>query len=290
MRNIVTVLTVGAILVSTACSTAKNDDGQPPSAGSTAQGDSAAPLEGTWTGSWTRVTPVGGGGGGTLTLVLHQQGTAITGTHTATGGACDLDGDVTGNVDGNTITLKVVKGAGHREYTGTLAGLSLSGSLDSSCPAGVGTGTWQVTLAATGTGGSAAGMPSDICGLLTTAQVATVVRDEFKAAPDPARTADGVTNAGCTWDSLSDKLTVTFVSGVPRDQAALSLQTRAKDNQAQAVAGLGDQAYVFSSIPADAEVDLLVGDLYVTVELIRTGADGLHDPVVALARAIVAKL
>ena len=290
MRNIVTVLAVGAILVSTACSTAKDDDGQPPDTGSTAQGDSAAPLEGTWTGTWTRVTPVGGGG--TLTLVLHQQGTAITGTHTATGGACDLDGDVTGNVDvdGNTITLKVVKGTGHREYTGTLAGLSLSGSLDSTCPAGVGTGTWQVTRAATGTGGSAAGMPSDICGMLTTEQVATVVRDEFKAVPDPARTADGVTNAGCTWDSLSDNLTVTFISGIPKDQAALSLQSRAKDNHAQTVAGLGDQAYVFSSIPADAEVDLLVGDLYVTVELIRTGADGLHDPVVALARAIVAKL
>jgi hypothetical protein len=281
VRTITTVLAVGTILVSTACSTAKDDGGAPPTGGS-----SAAPFEGTWTGTWTRVTPVGGGG--TLTMVLHQQGTAITGTHTATGGACDLDGNLTGTANGNTITLKVVKGTGHREYTGTLSGSTLSGSLTGTCPAGVGTGTWQITREATGT--SAKGMPSDICGLLTTAQAATVVRDTIKVSVRPAETNSGITNASCTWDSLSDKLTVTFVSGIPKEQSALSLQAQARDNNGQAVAGLGDQAYVFSSIPADAEVDLLVGDLYVTVELIRTGASGLHDQVVTLARAIVAKL
>jgi hypothetical protein len=74
------------------------------------------------------------------------------------------------------------------------------------------------------------------------------------------RIQSSVTNAGCTWTSLPDKLTVTIIAGIPRDQSAVSLQTRARDNHAVAVPRLGDQAYVHSSIPADAAVDFLTGD------------------------------
>lgn len=101
--------------------------------------------------------------------------------------------------------------------------------------------------------------------------------------------AGGVTTIGCGWDSLSDRLTITIITGIPPEQLTLSAKSRSEDSCGTGVAGVGDRAWVFSMIPASAEVDVVVGQLAVNVELIR-GGNGLHDQLVAVTEAALGRL
>ena len=62
-----------------------------------ASAQTAANVDGTWTGGTTKGTQ-------SVTLVLKQEGSNVTGTVSGLGAG--VDGPVTGMVDGNTIRLK----------------------------------------------------------------------------------------------------------------------------------------------------------------------------------------
>jgi len=98
-------------------------------------------LDGTWTGGWIRTAPVSGGG--QLTLVLHQQGSSLTGTIDTTGGVCLAKGTLTGSVAGQKVTFHGVFPSATGDFTGSVTGGTMTGTLSATCGAGTGTGTWQ---------------------------------------------------------------------------------------------------------------------------------------------------
>jgi hypothetical protein len=101
----------------------------------------AVTLDGTWTGSWARTAPVSGGG--QLTLVLHQQGGALSGTIDTTGGVCLAKGTLTGTVNGPKVTFHGVFPSATGDFTGSVTGGTMTGTLSATCSEGTGTGTWQ---------------------------------------------------------------------------------------------------------------------------------------------------
>jgi hypothetical protein len=136
------VVALGVLLAGCVGRDAGSDDGAPTPEASDV-GTTAAPFEGTWDGTWTRTAPVAGGGD--LGLVLHQEGSTISGTYTATGGVCLTSGTISGAVDDITLTMKLVSPGTDSDFTGTLSGDTISGNLSASCSGGVGTGEWTVT-------------------------------------------------------------------------------------------------------------------------------------------------
>lgn len=87
-------------------------------------------------------------GGGELSLVMSQDGSTVSGTYTSTGGECLADGTISGTADDVTLILQLVSPGTDSDFTGTLAGDTISGTLSASCSAGVGTGDWSVTRSA----------------------------------------------------------------------------------------------------------------------------------------------
>ena|SRR5258708_4675138 len=109
----------------------------------------AAVIKGTWSGTWTRVTPPVSSG--TYTWVLHQSGQQITGTLTAGQSACLTKGPLTGQISGAHVILHAVtpavNGVGQAQatYHGVLAGTTLSGTGIVKCSVGVGLAHWKLT-------------------------------------------------------------------------------------------------------------------------------------------------
>jgi hypothetical protein len=101
-------------------------------------------LTGTWVGTWTRTSPAIPGAGD-LTLTVQQQGNTILGTVTETGSACITTAEVTGNVNGSTVTFQFSNGGVSASYTATLSGSTLTGTYTVDCAAGAGTADWQAT-------------------------------------------------------------------------------------------------------------------------------------------------
>jgi hypothetical protein len=89
-----------------------------------------AQVAGTWTFSMVAAAGGGGGGrGGPQTLTLTQDGQKLTGTlHGGRG-----DSPVTGTITGNNITLSVTRQTQNGEmkidYTGTVSGDSMKGTV-----------------------------------------------------------------------------------------------------------------------------------------------------------------
>ena len=81
-----------------------------------ASAQTAANVDGTWTGGTTK-------GAQSVTLVLKQSGSKVTGTVTGLG--ADVDGPVTGMVEGNTIRLQ--SGFGGKSPTLNVKGDQITG-------------------------------------------------------------------------------------------------------------------------------------------------------------------
>jgi hypothetical protein len=83
-----------------------------------ASAQTAANVDGTWTGGTTK-------GAQSVTLVLKQAGSKVTGTVTGLG--ADVDGPVTGMVEGNTIRLQ--SGFGGKSPTLNVKGDQITGTV-----------------------------------------------------------------------------------------------------------------------------------------------------------------
>jgi hypothetical protein len=144
-RYVLAALAVSVLLTGCVGRDAGSDGGTPAPETSDV-GTTATPFAGTWDGTWTRTAPVAGGGD--LSLVMEQDGSTISGTYAATGGTCLTSGTISGSVDDITITMKLVSPGTDSDFTGTLSGDTIAGTLSASCDAGVGTGDWEVTRSA----------------------------------------------------------------------------------------------------------------------------------------------
>ena len=87
-------------------------------AGSASAQTKAANVDGTWKGGTAT-------GSQAVTLVLKQEGSKVTGTVSGLGG--DVDGPVTGMVDGNTIRLQ--SGFGGKSPTLNVKGDQITGTV-----------------------------------------------------------------------------------------------------------------------------------------------------------------
>jgi hypothetical protein len=105
-----------------------------------------APLTGTWTGMW-EIDPPYAGVAGEFSMELVQIGDSFSGTVAITNTDCS-DGTVTGTVAGASVTFGWVLTPQPVQFSGTLAGSSMSGTWsalacsDSSISL---TGTWAAT-------------------------------------------------------------------------------------------------------------------------------------------------
>ena len=104
-----------------------------------------ADVTGTWSGTWKRDPPLGGGG--TMTLRLQQSGSTVTGDITAQGSLCLTKPamPLTGTFKDPTLTFTVTGDNLEIDYTANLSGTSLDGKLNAvKCPAGTATGTFAL--------------------------------------------------------------------------------------------------------------------------------------------------
>jgi Protein of unknown function (DUF3558) len=178
-----------------------------------------------------------------------------------------------------------------------LAGFAAASSLLAGCTKtaktndqGPGPGGSVTSTATTPSGGGPALTGMDFCALLSATEVATVTTGTAEATPQPAHEAQGITTGGCTWDTATDKLQVTVLSGIPVGQLRLSFDTERNDNNGRVVDGLGDFAVVFSDTPIGADVKVIHATLAVIVDLVGPGASGKQDAMVTLARSVVSHL
>jgi hypothetical protein len=106
----------------------------------------SADVTGTWSGTWKRDPPLGGGG--TMTLHLRQSGSNVTGDITAQGSLCVTKPGIplTGTFNDPNLAFSVTGDNLEVDYTATLAGTSLNGKLNAvTCAAGTATGTFALT-------------------------------------------------------------------------------------------------------------------------------------------------
>jgi len=124
----------------TATTAVAGETGTPAPAGSL---PGTGTLTGTWSGTWTRDVE---GGGGTINFEVQQIGDVVSGAMTLGGSVCMTKPTAfTGSFDGTTMTI-AAKGTGYEvDFTGTLAGTTLTGTLKSQCSLGTGTGKWTAT-------------------------------------------------------------------------------------------------------------------------------------------------
>jgi len=113
----------------------------PATAAAEPAGTAAAPA-GTWSGTWTRTKPFGGGGN--MELTIPPSGPAAI---RETGSLCfsaDKDTPATATISGGNVTLSVDANGIKATYTGTVSGDQMSGKLVVTCGPGTGEGTWTV--------------------------------------------------------------------------------------------------------------------------------------------------
>jgi hypothetical protein len=104
----------------------------------TASGNLGA-LTGSWKGTWVNESPQTAVG--TFTLSWAQQGTQLFGAIGVVGSTCLSGGNVTGSVNGTSLSFGAVEGSNTINYTGTYSGNSMSGTYISAC--GNSKGTWS---------------------------------------------------------------------------------------------------------------------------------------------------
>lgn len=76
-------------------------------------------VTGTWTGSWLSSNNINGG---SIDLMITQNGSAITGSVTFTGSPCFAGGAITGNVSGFNVTATLNAGGIVVSLAGTVSG------------------------------------------------------------------------------------------------------------------------------------------------------------------------
>jgi hypothetical protein len=124
---------------STAASASASPSGSP---GPSASGNLGA-LTGSWKGTWVNESPQTAVG--TFTLSWAQQGNNLFGAIGVVGSTCLSGGNVTGTVNGNSLSFGAVEGSNMINYTGTYSGNTMSGTYASAC--GNSKGTWSAVKA-----------------------------------------------------------------------------------------------------------------------------------------------
>lgn len=100
-------------------------------------------LTGSWKGTWVNESPTTAVG--TFTLSWAQQGGNLFGAIGVVGSTCLSGGNVTGTVNGNSLSFGAVEGNNTINYTGTYSGNTMSGTYISAC--GNSKGTWSAVKA-----------------------------------------------------------------------------------------------------------------------------------------------
>jgi hypothetical protein len=100
-------------------------------------------LTGSWKGTWVNESPQTAVG--TFTLSWAQQGSNLFGAIGVVGSTCLSGGNVTGTVNGNSLSFGAVEGSNMINYTGTYNGNTMSGTYASAC--GNSKGTWSAVKA-----------------------------------------------------------------------------------------------------------------------------------------------
>jgi hypothetical protein len=113
-----------------------------PTPSTSASGNLGA-LTGSWKGTWVNESPQTAVG--TFTLSWAQQGTNLFGAIGVVGSTCLSGGNVTGSVNGSSLSFGAVEGNNMINYTGTYSGNTMSGTYISAC--GNSKGTWSAVKA-----------------------------------------------------------------------------------------------------------------------------------------------
>jgi hypothetical protein len=100
-------------------------------------------LTGSWKGTWVNESPQTAVG--TFTLSWAQQGNNLFGAIGVVGSTCLSGGNVTGTVNGTSLSFGAVEGNNMINYTGTWSGNTMSGTYASAC--GNSKGTWSAVKA-----------------------------------------------------------------------------------------------------------------------------------------------
>jgi hypothetical protein len=128
-----------------------------------------------------------------------------------------------------------------------------------------------------------------VCGLLEAGDVESILGASPDAKPSPQPVKEGVARGGCIWEIAGGggELRITVVEATDEANAALVLDAPV---EGEALSGLGDQAGVSTKGDYRVEVVSRTGMQLVTVRASGMGMTDRKDAVVAVARAVVAKL
>lgn len=153
------------------------------------------------------------------------------------------------------------------------------------------------TKAATTPSGTSGGqVPADVCALLTSDELAQIAAG---AGQGQARseTAQQVTTKSCYWlfgdGLLSLTLSVTTIPpGTPPNVMKTSLQSSLQDAGANGreLSGLGDYAIYTSIVNIEGRVQVLLKGLLLDLTLNGTGARGLGDKLIPVAKAAAGRI
>ncbi len=106
-----------------------------------APGATAVPADAVrWTGTWTNTSP--DDATGSLEVIWTQDGSALEGTLSMTGGSCFTEGGFQGTIVGDKVQFGVV-GRDQVAFEGTISGDRISGTFTISCDTSQ--GTWEAT-------------------------------------------------------------------------------------------------------------------------------------------------
>ncbi len=102
-------------------------------------------LSGVWSGTWTSTNP-DDGSTGTFEIQWAQAGSALSGTITVNGTPCLTTGAITGTLAGDAIEFGSIQGQFDVDFSGTVAGETMSGTYSTSC--GPAEGDWEAAKTA----------------------------------------------------------------------------------------------------------------------------------------------
>jgi hypothetical protein len=139
---------------------------------------------------------------------------------------------------------------------------------------------------------TAKGMPADACALLTTAEVGALVPNANPGEPAD-QSAGGYTQLGCSWENeptastTASSVSVLLTEVKARDRALAEATIERGDGEA--ISGLGDAAAV-TTMGLGSTVQVLVGDVLMTLDYSAVGGGGREAEVIALARAAAGRM
>lgn len=100
-------------------------------------------VAGSWSGTWKRTSAPQTQG--TMTLTLTQKGATLSGNETVVGSACLTNNSIAGTLRATSITFRVAETGITASYKGTVSGHKMSGSLQVTCGAAKGVGTFSLS-------------------------------------------------------------------------------------------------------------------------------------------------